>query len=118
MRGRNLVTGLPEEVLISDKEARRAMEKSVRRIISEIKTAIEETPPELLSDVMTKGIYLAGGGSLLRGLDALIQKETRMPTRIIEDPMTAVVRGAGMVLENLDDLQEVLVETEQLEPPK
>jgi len=118
MRGRNLVTGLPEEVLISDKEVRRAMEKSVGRIISEIKTAIEETPPELLADVMTKGIYLAGGGSLLRGLDVLIQKETRMPTRIIEDPMTAVVRGAGMVLENLDDLQEVLVETEQLEPPK
>ena len=117
MRGRNLVTGLPEEVLISDKEARRAMEKSVGRIISEIKTAIEETPPELLADVMTKGIYLSGGGSLLRGLDVLVQKETRMPTRIIEDPMTAVVRGAGMVLENLDDLQEVLVETEQLEPP-
>ena len=117
MRGRNLVTGLPEEVLISDKEVRRAMEKSVRRILSEIKTAIEETPPELLADVMTKGIYLAGGGSLLRGLDVLIQKETRMPTRIIEDPMTAVVRGAGMVLENLDDLQEVLVETDQLEPP-
>jgi len=67
---------------------------------------------------MTKGIYLSGGGSLLRGLDVLVQKETRMPTRIIEDPMTAVVRGAGMVLENLDDLQEVLVETEQLEPPK
>jgi rod shape-determining protein MreB len=117
MRGRNLVTGLPEEVLISDKEVRIAMEKSVRRILSEIKTAIEETPPELLADVMTKGIYLAGGGSLLRGLDVLIQKETRMPTRIIEDPMTAVVRGAGMVLENLDDLQEVLVETDQLEPP-
>ena len=117
MRGRNLVTGLPEEVLISDKEARRAMEKSIKRILTEIKTAIEETPPELLADVMTKGIYLAGGGALLRGLDVLIQKETRIPTRIIEDPMTAVVRGAGMVLENLDELQEVLVETEELEPP-
>lgn len=117
MRGRNLVTGLPEEVLISDKEVRRAIEKSVKRIVAEIKTAIEETPPELLADIMTKGIYLAGGGSLLRGLDTLIQKETRIPTTIIEDPMTAVVRGAGMVLESLDELQEVLVETDELEPP-
>lgn len=117
MRGRNLVTGLPEEVLISDREVRRAMEKSVGRIVTEIKTAIEETPPELLADVMTKGIYLSGGGALLRGLNVLIQEETRMPTRIIEDPMTAVVRGAGMVLENLDELEEVLVETAELEPP-
>ncbi len=116
MRGRNLVTGLPEEVLISSDDVRRAMEKSVKRIVAEIKTAIEETPPELLADVMTNGIYLAGGGSLLRGLDVLIKKETRVPTRIIEDPMTAVVRGAGMVLENLDELEEVLVETEELIP--
>jgi len=67
---------------------------------------------------MVKGIYLAGGGSLLQGLDTLIQKETKIPTRIIEDPMTAVVRGAGLVLENLDELYDVLVETENLEIPK
>ncbi|MDO8663776.1 MAG: rod shape-determining protein, partial [Candidatus Wildermuthbacteria bacterium] len=64
------------------------------------------------------GIYFSGGGSLLRGLDILVQKETKIPTKVIEDPMTAVVRGAGLVLENLDDLQEVLVETETLEPPR
>lgn len=118
MRGRNLVTGLPEEVSVSNQDAQRAIDRSVKRIITEIKTAIEETPPELLADVMTNGIYLAGGGALLEGLDTLIQKETRIPTKIIEDPMTAVVRGAGMVLENLDDLHEVLVETGQLEPPR
>lgn len=118
MRGRNLVTGLPEEILVSDEDIRRAMEKSVRQILAEIKTAVEETPPELLADVMANGIYLSGGGSLLRGLDALVQRETKIPTKVIEDPMTAVVRGAGMVLENLDELQEVLVETEELEPPK
>ncbi len=118
MRGRNLVTGLPEEILVSDEDIRRAMEKSVKQIVTEVKTAVEETPPELLADVMTNGIYLSGGGSLLRGLDTLIQKETKIPTKIIEDPMTAVVRGAGMVLENLDELEEVLVETEELEPPK
>ena len=118
MRGRNLVTGLPEEILVSDEEIRKAMEKSVKQILAEIKTAVEETPPELLADVMTNGIYLSGGGALLRGLDILIQKETKIPTKIIEDPMTAVVRGAGYVLENLDELHEVLVETEELAPPK
>ncbi len=118
MRGRNLVTGLPEEILVSDEDIRRAMEKSVKEIVSEIKTAVEETPPELLADVMASGIQLAGGGALLRRLDVLIAKETKIPTKIIEDPMTAVVRGAGMVLENLDQLREVLTETESLEPPK
>ncbi len=118
MRGRNLVTGLPEEILVSDEDIRRAMEKSVKQIVSEIKTAIEETPPELLADIMASGIHISGGGSLLRGLDTLVQKETKIPTKIIEDPMTAVVRGAGMVLENLDELEEVLVETEELEPPR
>jgi len=118
MRGRNLVTGLPEEILVSDEDIRRAMEKSVRLIVIEIKTAIEETPPELLADIMANGIYLSGGGALLRGLDTLIQRETKIPTKIIEDPMTAVVRGAGMVLEELDKLHEVLVETAELEPPR
>jgi rod shape-determining protein MreB len=118
MRGRNLVTGLPEEILISDEEIRKAMEKSVSQIVAEIKNAVEDTPPELLADIMASGIHLAGGGSLLRGLDILIQKETKIPTKRVEDPMTAVVRGAGMVLENLDDLKDVLVETEYLEPPK
>ena len=118
MRGRNLVTGLPEEILVSDEDIRRATEKSVRQIVTEIKMAIEESPPELLADVMANGIYLSGGGSLLRGLDTLIQKETKIPTKIIEDPMTAVVRGEGQVLENLDELEKVLVETEELEPPK
>jgi len=118
MRGRNLVTGLPEEISISNEDIRKAMEKSINQIITEIKTAVEEAPPELLADVMTNGIYLSGGGSLLRGLDTLVRKETKIPTKVIEDPMTAVVRGAGMVLENLDELHEVLVETGELEPPK
>ena len=118
MRGRNLVTGLPEEILVSNEDIKRALEKSVRQIIEEVKTAVEETPPELLADIMASGIQMAGGGSLLRGLAALIQKETKIPTKVIEDPTTAVVRGAGMVLENLDQLQEVLMETEDLEPPR
>jgi len=118
IRGRNLVTGLPEEIMVSDEDIRRALDKSVRQIVTEIKTAVEEAPPELLADIMANGIQMAGGGSLLKGLAVLIQKETKIPTKVIEDPMTAVVRGAGMILENLDELSEVLVETEYLEPPK
>ena len=118
LRGRNLVTGLPEEITVTDAEIRKAMEKSIKQIVNEIKMAIEETPPELLADIMANGIYLSGGGSLLRGLDILITKETKIPARIIEDPLTVMVRGAGMVLENLDELHEVLVETEYQEPPR
>lgn len=118
MRGRNLVTGLPEEIIVSEEDIRRAMEKSVRQIVNSIKDTIEATPPELLADVMARGIYLAGGGGLIRGLDALITKETKIPTKVIDDPLTAVARGAGMVLENLDELHDVLIETEEMEPPK
>jgi len=118
MRGRNLVTGLPEEILVSDDDIRKALEKSVKQIIAEVKTAVEETPPELLADIMVSGIQMAGGGSLLKGLAPLVQKETKIITKVIEDPTTAVVRGSGMVLENLDQLHEVLIETEYLEPPK
>jgi len=118
LRGRNLVTGLPEEIMVSDTDIRRAMERSVRQIVNEVKATVEETPPELLADIMCRGIFLAGGGALLRELDTLITKETKIPTRIVEDPLTAVVRGAGLVLENLDELCDVLSEAEDLEPPK
>jgi len=117
LRGRNLVTGLPEEVLVSDEDIRKAIEKSIGQIVNAVKLIIEETPPELLADVMKRGIHLAGGGSLLRRFDDLIAKETKIPTKIIDDPMTAVVRGAGLVLENLDEFHDVLVSTEYLEPP-
>ena len=118
VRGRNLVTGLPEEISVSDEEIRKALEKTVHQIIDEIKATIEETPPELVADIIQNGIFLAGGSSQLRGLATLIQRETKIKANLIEDPMTAVVRGAGMVLENLEELSEVLVETEELEVPK
>lgn len=118
MRGRNLVTGLPEEVTINQLDVKKAMDRSINQIISEIKNTIELTPPELLSDIMKKGICLAGGGALLRGLDKMITKETKMPCYIVEDPMTAVARGAGLVLENIDEYHDVLVEIEELQPPK
>jgi len=118
LRGRNLITGLPEEIMVSDEDIRRALAKSVKQIITAIKVTVEETPPELLADIMAKGIYLAGGGSLLNGLDLLIQEEVKIPVKIIEDPVTAVVRGAGMVLENLDELHDVLAEQETIKPPR
>ncbi|PJC47830.1 MAG: rod shape-determining protein [Parcubacteria group bacterium CG_4_9_14_0_2_um_filter_35_11] len=118
MRGRDIITGLPKEIMVTDEDVREAMKNSIRAIVSEIKNAVEDTPPELLADVMKRGIYLVGGGSLLRKLDELIQKETRISVKTPEDPMTAVVRGCGIVLENLPKLREVLISTEELEPPK
>ena len=117
MRGRNLVTGLPEEVVIFNDDVQRALDKSVKQIIFAIKATIEETPPELLADVMTNGIYLAGGGSLLRGLDVLISRETKMPCKIIDDPLTTVVRGAGSALENIGILAEIMNRGEEGEMP-
>jgi len=118
IRGRNLVTGLPEEVMVGEDSIKFALQKSVKQIINAIKATIEATPPELISDIMSRGIFLTGGGSMLKGLDELIAKETKMPTKIIEDPLTTVVRGAGMVLENIDQLESVLSEKEEFEPPK
>jgi len=116
--GRNLVTGLPEEITITDKDVRRAMEKSVQEIVKTVKDTVEETPPELLSDIMKKGIYLLGGGGLLHGLDTLIEEETKITTKIGDDPLTAVVRGAGYALEHIDELSEILLEVEDIAPPK
>ncbi len=117
VRGRNLITGLPEEVMVNENSINMALKRSVKQIVTAIKDTIEATPPELVADIMTRGIFLTGGGSMLRGLNELITKETRMPVKIIEDPLTAVVRGAGMVLENMDQLEEVLAEQEELRPP-
>ncbi len=118
IRGRNLVTGLPEEVSVTDKDIREAMEKSVKEIVKTIKDTVEETPPELLADIMSRGIYLLGGGSLLRGLDKLIEEEVKIKTQIGDDPLTAVVRGAGYALEHIDHQSEVFLETKELESPR
>jgi rod shape-determining protein MreB len=112
VRGRDLVTGLPKELTINSNQVRTALSKSVRAIVEAVKFTIEETPPELIADIMDKGIYLAGGGALLRGLDLLLAQQTKMPVRIADDPLTSVVRGTGMVLEDLDSLKDVLVSTQ------
>ena len=112
IRGRDLISGLPKEVRVTDEDIREAMSRSIKIIINSIKSAVEETPPELVGDVMQRGIILAGGGGLIRGLDRLIAEQTEMPVKRMEDPLTAVVRGTGIVLENLNELSSVLIETD------
>lgn len=109
VRGRDMVTGLPKEIYVSSEEIRKAIARSVRSIVIAIKNTIEETPPELIADLLNRHIYLAGGGSLLRGLEDLIAHDIKIPVKIVDDPLTSVVRGCGFVLEHLDTLNEVLV---------
>lgn len=116
MRGRDLVTGLPKEVIVNDTHIREAMARSVRTIVNSIKATVEETPPELLADIMERGIILAGGGGLLRGLDKLVAATTQIPTRVTDDPLTVVARGTGIVLEDLEALREVLVPSPPSKP--
>ncbi len=117
MRGRDLVTGLPKKVMVTDEQVRHAMAHSIRTLINNIKATVEEIPPELLADIMDKGIVLAGGGALLRGLDKLIEQQTEIPVHVADDPLTCVVRGTGVVLEDIETLKEVLVDTPSRQAP-
>ncbi len=109
IRGRDLSTGLPKSLKITASEIREALTPTVNQIVSIIQEVLEETPPELLTDIVERGIYLAGGGALLRGLDKKIAEETKLPVYVADDPLTTVVRGCGEVLENLDLLSKVKV---------
>lgn len=100
MRGRDLLTGLPKEILVSDGQIREALHKSVRLIIEDIKTTLESTPPELVADIYERGITLCGGGALLTGLDQIIARETEVPVKIADDPLTTVARGTGSLLDD------------------
>lgn len=109
LRGRDVVTGLPKSVELSSGEIRDAIEPPVAMIVEAVTTTIEDTPPEIIGDIMDQGIILAGGGALLTGLDRRISMETKMPVRIAEDPLLSVVRGTGRCLEDLDTLRKVFV---------
>jgi cell shape determining protein, MreB/Mrl family len=104
IRGRDLISGLPKVVTITSSEVRDALKEPVAAIIDAIKTTLEKTPPELASDIMDKGIMLAGGGAMLRGLDQLINKETHMPVHIAESPLDCVALGAGKALDTIDKI--------------
>jgi rod shape-determining protein MreB len=111
LRGRDLLTGLPRQVEITAEQIREGLEGSVQQIVDNIKDTIEETPPELVADIMDQGIVLAGGGALLQGLDRRIAEATQMPVIVADDPLTCVARGTGRVLEELDNpiMERVLV---------
>lgn len=108
VRGRDLVTGLPKSVTVTSTEIRGAIQEQIAAIVEAVKATLETTPPELAADIMERGIILAGGGALLRGLDRLINVETGMPVYIAEDPLTCVVVGAGRALDEMATLDKVL----------
>ena len=105
VRGRDLMTGIPKEIYVSFKEIAHALDKSISKIEEAILSALEMTPPELSADIYKTGIYLAGGGSMLRGLDKRISQKTKLPVHIAEDPLRAVARGTGIALKNIDKFQ-------------
>jgi rod shape-determining protein MreB len=113
LRGRNLVSGLPEAVEVSSVELREAISGSVQTIIDTIKDALDEAPPEIIADLMETGICLAGGGALLQALDRRLSDELRVRVWVAEDAMSCVARGAGMILEDLDHLSRLLVGLER-----
>ena len=108
----------PKSLKITAAEIREALTPVVSQIVGAIQEILEETPPELVADIMERGITLAGGGALLRGLDQMIAEETQMPVAVADDPLTTVVRGCGIVLEDLSSLKEVLVLTEFEQIPR
>ncbi len=109
VRGRDLLTGLPKAVMVTDKQIREAISHTVMKIIDNIKTILETTPPELVSDIYERGLYLSGGGALLRGLDKAIAAAAKIPVKIVDDPLTCVVRGTGILLHDKNLLEKVIL---------
>lgn len=114
VRGRDLVTGLPRTVRVTAEEIYKALTEPVSAILEAIKNTLEQTPPELSADIMDRGIVLAGGGSLLKGLDYLVSEQTGMPVHVADEPLLCVAYGTGRVLENIDILRRVLIQPKKL----
>ena len=112
IRGRDVVTGLPREVIITETDIRTAISHQVDSIVEAVRSVLEKTPPEVLADVMQRGIHVSGGGALIPGLGKLLQEVMQVPVIIVPDPLRSVVRGIGIVLENLDAYEEILIDNE------
>jgi len=112
VRGRDVVTGLPREVVITTSDIREAITPCIHAIVEAARDILEVTPPEILADVMQRGLYLSGGGALITGVSELLEEVLKVPVIVVSDPLRAVIRGNGIVLENLDEYAELLVEKE------
>ena len=112
VRGRDLVTGLPREVVITDADIREAVSGSIDNLLDSVKEVLETTPPEVLADVMERGVFLVGGGALIRGMPELLSEVLKLPVHVADDPLTAVVRGTGVILEHFDEYRDILVQND------
>ncbi|MCL6622190.1 MAG: rod shape-determining protein [Syntrophobacterales bacterium] len=110
VKGRDLVTGIPKIITVNSDEIRQAIQEQIDTIVQTVKTALEQTPPELAADIVDRGIYLTGGGALLKNLDTLLHLETGVPIKMTDDPLVSVVLGSGKALDNLDILKEVMLD--------
>ncbi len=110
VKGRDLVTGIPQNIIITSEEVRKAISEQVNVIVQAVRNALEQTPPELAADIVDRGIVLTGGGALLKGLDALLREETQLPITVVEDPLSTVVLGTGKALDNIHLLKEVCID--------
>jgi len=117
IRGRDLVTGLPREVIVTDSDIREAISQSIEHLIDAVKEVLEVTPPEHAADLMKRGVNLVGGGALIKGLDALISEHAKIPVHVADDPLTAVARGTGIILEDIEKYESVLIHSEDDLPP-
>ena len=118
VRGRDLVTGLPREVIITDSDVREAIMPSITILVDDVREVLETTPPEILSDVMHRGLVLSGGGALIAGLDKLLENTLKIPIYVAEDPLTAVVRGTGVILDEIENYSEQLISVANDLPPR
>ncbi len=117
-RGRDLVTGLPKEIVVTNNDIRKAMTPSIDIILDAVKEVLETTPPEIISDIIHRGIFLSGGGAMIRGFDQLLSKYVDVPVYIVDEPLTAVARGAGTILEDLENFNEILIQNDDELPLK
>ena len=118
VHGRDLLAGFPREVVVTDSDIREALSPSIKGLVEGVKDMLETTPPEILSDIMHRGITLSGGGALLPGLDQLLQRVLKIPVYVVEDPLSAVARGTGVILDDLPLYKEVLIGNQDELPPR
>jgi len=118
VKGRDLITGLPREVILTDTDIREAMSVSIESLVESTKEVLETTPPEILTDIMQRGVYLFGGGALIKGLDRLLSEYLKIPVHFVDDSLTAVARGTGIIVENMETYSESLIQNEDELPPK